>query len=44
MAAFDFVSKSVVGAAGSLLVPDDDEITRKLLMLIEGECEAMAFA
>jgi len=41
MAAFDFVNRSVVGAAGSLLVPDDDEITRKLLMLIEGECEGV---
>ncbi len=41
MVSFDFVSRSVVGTAGSLLVPDDDEITRKLLMLIEGECEGV---
>jgi transposase len=41
MALFDFASQSVIGAAGSLLVPDDDEITRKLLMLIEGECEGL---
>lgn len=41
MALFDFASKSVIGAAGSLLVPNDDEITRKLLMLIEGECEGL---
>ena len=41
MALFDFASQSVIGTAGSLLVPDDDEITRKLLMLIEGECEGL---
>lgn len=41
MALFDFGSMSVIGAGGSLLVPDDDEITRKLLMLIEGECEGL---
>jgi hypothetical protein len=27
------------GSAGSLLVPDDDEVTRRLAMLLEGECE-----
>lgn len=41
MALFDFASLSVIGAGGSLVVPDDDEITRKLLMLIEGECEGL---
>jgi hypothetical protein len=29
------------GAAGSLLVPDDDEVSRRLAMLIEGECEEL---
>lgn len=38
---FDFDQPSLVGTAGSLLVPDDDEITRKLAMLIEGECEGL---
>lgn len=38
---FDLKQQSLVGAAGSLLVPDDDEITRKLAMLVEGECEGL---
>ena len=29
------------GPAGTLPVPDDDEITRKLAMLVEGECEGL---
>jgi len=29
----------LTGPAGSLLVPDDDEITLKLAMLFEGQCE-----
>jgi hypothetical protein len=29
------------GPAGSLLVPDDDEVCRRLAMLIEGECETL---
>jgi len=41
MASFDLANTAVVGVGGSLLVPDDDEITRKLLMLIEGECEGL---
>jgi len=41
MVLFDFASMSVIGTGGSLLVPDDDEITRKLLMLIEGECQGL---
>lgn len=41
MASFDLLHSSVVGVGGSLLVPDDDEITRKLFMLIEGECEGL---
>ena len=41
MALFDFESQCLVGCSGSLLVPDDDEITRKLAMLIEGECEGL---
>ena len=38
---FDLDQQLLVGSAGSLLVPDDDEITRKLSMLIEGECEGL---
>ena len=29
------------GPAGSLLVPDDDEVCRRIAMLIEGECEKL---
>ena len=31
----------LVGPAGSLAVPDQDEITRKLAMLVEGTCEGL---
>ena len=29
------------GPGGSLLIPDDDEVCRRLAMLIEGECEGL---
>ncbi len=32
---------SLTGSAGSLLVLPDDEITLKLAMLVEGECEGL---
>ncbi|MCP4205991.1 MAG: hypothetical protein GY767_02945 [Shimia sp.] len=38
---FDFDDLSLVGSAGSLDVSNDDEITRKLAMLIEGDCEGL---
>ena len=41
MAQFDLSNHALVGSSGSLLVPDDDEVTRKLSMLIEGECEGL---
>lgn len=41
MAQFDLKSQSMVGTGGSLPVPKDDEVTRKLAMLIEGECEGL---
>jgi hypothetical protein len=31
----------VFGPSGSILLPDDDEITRKLAMLFEGQCEGL---
>jgi transposase len=31
----------LTGAAGSLLIPADDEITLKLAMLYEGQCEGL---
>lgn len=41
MAQFDLSNHALMGSSGSLLVPDYDEITRKLSMLIEGECEGL---
>ncbi len=41
MAHFDLDQHALVGASGLLPVPTDDEITRKLSMLIEGECEGL---
>ena len=38
---FDFDHLSLVGSAGSLEVLNDDEITHKLAMLIEGDCEGL---
>jgi hypothetical protein len=34
-------SAQLVGPSGSILLPDDDEITRKLAMLFEGQCEGL---
>jgi transposase len=41
MAQFDLKKHALVGSSGRLDVPKDDEITRKLLMLVEGECEGL---
>ena len=41
MARFDLEKLALVGEGGLLPVQADDEITRKLLMLIEGECEGL---
>lgn len=38
---FDLESHALVGGQGSMPVIPDDEITRKLAMLIEGECEGL---
>jgi hypothetical protein len=38
---FDPTHHQVVGPDGRLAVPPDDEITRKLAMLIEGECQGL---
>jgi hypothetical protein len=38
---FDEEKPSIIGDQGSLPVLDDDEITLKLMMLIEGECEGI---
>jgi len=41
MARFDPKQQALVGPSGRLRVRDSDEITRKLSMLIEGECEGL---
>ena len=41
MAQFDRQIQALVGGGGLLSVRPDDEITRKLAMLIEGECEGL---
>ena len=38
---FDLASQQLQGPAGALMVHPDDEITRKLAMLIEAECEGL---
>ncbi len=38
---FDVQQQALVGQAGSLAVAANDEIVRKLAMLIEGECEGL---
>lgn len=38
---WDDQKQTLVGPGGSLLVPPQDEITRKLAMLVEGECEGL---
>jgi hypothetical protein len=41
MTQFDLKKRALVGPGGSLKVPAGDEITQKLAMLIEGECEGL---
>lgn len=41
MAQFDRKSRTLVGPTGRLEIPEDDEVSYKLLMLIEGECEGL---
>jgi transposase len=38
---FDHQTRQLVGARGALPVAEQDEVTRKLAMLIEGECEGL---
>jgi hypothetical protein len=41
MVEFDIGRHELVGTAGSLVVLPDDEVVRKLSMLIEGQCEGL---
>lgn len=38
---FDLASHTIVGEHGSLIVPADDAVARKLFMLVEGECQGL---
>ncbi len=38
---FDVQTMAIVGDHGTLAVVEDDEVSRKLAMLIEGECEGV---
>jgi hypothetical protein len=38
---FDPAAQVLVGSAGSLPISADDEISRKLLMIFEGECDGL---
>lgn len=38
---FEPPERRIVGPKGELIVPADDEITPRLLMLVEGECEGL---
>ena len=39
MSEFDLENNAFVGPAGSFPVPENDQVTRRLAMLLEGECE-----
>jgi transposase len=41
---FELAEHRIVGPAGDLIVPRHDEITPRLLMLLEGECEGLGAA
>jgi len=38
---YQFEERRIVGPTGNLLVPIGDEVTPRLLMLIEGQCEGL---
>ncbi len=38
---YQLKERRIVGPAGNLLVPPGDEVTPRLLMLIEGQCEGL---
>lgn len=38
---YQLSDRRIIGPSGELVVPDDDEITPRLLMLIEGQCERL---
>jgi transposase len=41
---FELPERRIVGTAGELVIPVDDEITPRFMMLLEGECEGLGAA
>ena len=41
---YELAERRIVGGTGELLIPSHDELTPRLMMLIEGECEALGKA
>jgi transposase len=41
---FELPDRRIVGPGGELIVPTDDQITPRLVMLLEGECEGLGAA
>jgi hypothetical protein len=41
---FELPQRTIVGAKGELVVPQNDELTPRLMMLIEGQCEGLGAA
>ena len=41
---FELPERRIVGIAGELILPANDEITPRVMMLIEGECEGLGAA
>ena len=39
-----FLERRIIGSAGELIIPSGDEITPRLMMLLEGECEGLGAA
>lgn len=38
---FELPERRIIGPAGELIIPPDDEVTLRLVMLLEGECEGL---
>jgi hypothetical protein len=41
---FEFPERRIIGSAGELIIPSGDEVTPRLMMLLEGECEGLGAA
>jgi transposase len=41
---FELLERRIIGPTGELIVPRDDLVTPRLLMLLEGECEGIGAA